>query len=301
MSSCLTLKLVVIRIGCGCALAGCVASSGAGAKLAAEEPFVPGPTSQAQARRIAVATLSRVALPPRAKLLAVEPDRPSRAPEGHEVERRERWSIRGGSRSVLTYLRAHPPAGARLRSRGLGEGVASLEYAWPLSVGFVATRTLLERVVARARASTEVTFTADVMWLIARSASERVPEGAREVDVEVRRPQQPPSTFFAVTEPSKVAALVHEVDALPIEQPGLGYSCGSEPIGDPVTEFLFRTGRGGRVLASAGQTSRIRGRTFACDSMWFTVEGRAHRSLLEGPRLVALAEHLLGAPLRPPR
>ncbi len=306
-------SLLAAAIAC-CVSSGCLALADPGAASSTEEPFVPGPASQAEAQRIAEATLATVSPPPGSAQL---PAAPSEVEDGggtpetergerHEVTLHERWQVPGGWRSVLIYLRAHPPAGAKLTWTGEG-GVAGkptgavVDYSWPLSVGYLDTRRLTEGVVVGSEASTELLLEAKVMWLIPRSSSERVPAGAHEVDVEVYRPGHRPSTFLAVTDPAKVSALVREVDGLPIEQPGLAYSCGAELVDAPLTAFVFRARRGGRALAAAIQSARVRGRTFGCDSMSFTVEGRPRARLLEGPELVVLAERLLKAKLAPRR
>jgi hypothetical protein len=99
-----------------------------------------------------------------------------------------------------------------------------------------------------------------------------------------------------VTDRSKVDALVATVDRLPILQPG-PISCTEIGVDEPEISFIFREAPGGQVLAVASERADSQEPTTGCNPMSFIIRGVAQTPLLEGPRVVAEAERLLGAKL----
>jgi hypothetical protein len=296
---------VVVVLGLCVALAFVVVGGAAGS----DERFLVPHTRQGAGRDVEI-VLGSVVLPSGAVRLAGEPLADGevlglsgpRDASGDSVDRHVWWRVPGGWRSVLAFVRAHPPRGSREFVSGSGETggretVASITFAWPVSPGEVRTRQLSVLVATKPGARTFLRVDARVTWLVLRPVTERVPDGVREIDIERFRPPHARARSLTVTDISKVDAIVARVDRLPILQPEGAIVCPDIRVDEPLISFVFRAAPGGAVLAAASEMARSRGRTSACDAMSFSVRGVPQRPLLEGPRVVAEAERLLGAKL----
>jgi hypothetical protein len=169
------------------------------------------------------------------------------------------WTAPGRPRAVLAWVDAHVPArfaSALHGSRRYGSaGDAWVdEFDLPVVPGVLTQRSLLVEVMSEG-ARTAVRADAQVIWLPARPASERIPPGATAVTLALmpgsgqwplarKRPAEPPVT---ITDPAKVARIAAVVDGLSLYPPGEFASCPMD-FGSGI-RLTFRAGRNGPVLA----------------------------------------------------
>jgi hypothetical protein len=273
------LPLVVIAAGMLAAAAGTGAATDTG--------------NRAAARRDASTHVRALRLPAGAERRAAGKALPFEGDQAHALAA-ARWSIAGTTiDAVIAYVRAHPPAGARLFGTGSAGRVGSppseeeLDYGWPPIPGRLGSRLL--RVSASAvSGGVSVRAEAQSDWIVVRPRSERVPPGSRSVVVDS------PRGSFAVTAPRKVRRIVALVDRLPAAQP-LIINCPAE-INPPRT-LTLRFGSAARLeltvfgpwLASA----------WSCNSvLTFTVHGHRQPPLVGG-HLIAELQRVLGRTLGP--
>lgn len=255
--------------------------------------------------------LGHVRLPTGAEKLSSEPagdggllSRPASRPAATPtlVDEHTWWQVPGSAASVLAYVRAKVPRGARLvvsASQGPKPGDAVSGYvgfAWSPVSHLLSDRELLVQVTNLAGGGAGVRVDAQVQWIIPRPASERIPRGVHEVDVTRGVPRQSPSLRIKVVAPKQIRALVSMIDALGIVQPG-AYSCPGLLANAPIVTFTFRATDGGTVLASAGQLASVREPTTPCDPMTFSIRGHERTPLLGGARVLTRAGRLLGVQL----
>ena len=211
------------------------------------------------------------------------------------------WRAPGQPAAVLAFLRTHPPAGAKLRSTGSG-GAAGEEtswyrwYAFPPVKGVLAFRGLLVKLAALSAHTVVLRVDAQVIWIVPRPPSERIPAGVHEIDVVRARRGQRPAVSLSVTQPGEVARIVSLVDALPTVQPG-AIACPMLPVDGPRVTLTFRAAGAGAVLAQASQPADLPGPTTACDPMSLAIRGRARTPLLGGIGALRAVGRLLGVTL----
>jgi hypothetical protein len=296
--------LIVLGLGACAALTLVVA----GGTAAGGERFTAPHTRAGAAHEVEI-VLGTLVLPPGAARLGREPhgDNGILGLSGeHEasvdsLDRHAWWRVPGGWQAVLAFVHAHPPQGSHEFTSGSGEAYgrqtsASITFGWPTSPGELRTRQLSVQVITRPGNTTLLRADARAAWISPRSATERVPNGVREIDIQRSRPRSAPTLSLRVTNPSEVHALIAAVDRLPILQPG-PISCTMIGVNEPQISFGFRDAPGGRVLALASERAGSREPTSGCDPMSFSIRGVAQTPLLEGPRVVAEAERLLRAKL----
>jgi hypothetical protein len=264
------------------------------------------------AARDAATLLSRVRLPADAVPLAREPDNdqgslaePATLPvNGHVlVDKHGWWKVTGTPDTVLAFLQANVPLGAKQTesgSMGPAHGKPTLVYvgySWPPVHGLLAQRVLLVQAAELTGGGTGIRADALVQWIVPRSASERVPRGVHEVDVTRAAPGQSPSLSIKVVAQDKIRALISMVDALGIVQP-VAVSCPLLPVDAATVTFTFRASDGGTVLATASELASAREPTTACDPMTFIIRGRPQTPLLGGAAVLRRAGRLLGVHLQ---
>ncbi len=170
------------------------------------------------------------------------------------------WRVPGQPRAVLSWVRAHLPAGFtpggsgsttfRDSSGALVESQGDV-FALPPVPGVLPQRQLVVTAVPY-RGQTALRTDAQVAWLPARPAAERIPSGVRAVTVtpvfgfnpDPRRDRL--DHAFTVTDPAQVARIVALADALTVYPPGV-HPCPASFGGAMRLAFLDRAG--GQVLA----------------------------------------------------
>jgi hypothetical protein len=171
------------------------------------------------------------------------------------------WRVPGQPQARLAWVRAHLPAGftwvGSAGSAAGGDSPTGPAESWtdifalsPVP-GVLPQRQLVVTAVSY-RGQTALRTDAQVAWLPARSAAERIPSGVRAVTVTpVFGLNQDPRRdrldhAFTVTDPARVARIVALADALTVYPPGV-HPCPADFGGVMRLAFLDRAG--GQVLA----------------------------------------------------
>jgi hypothetical protein len=293
--------LVAVPVGIAVAAGLAVAD-----QVASKATFTPPHTRQGAARDAAF-VLRSVVMPAGAQRLSREPRGDAGVLKNggpHEayadlVDRHAWWRVPGPWRSVLAFVNTHPPPGSRDFTSGSGgtygrETSAFVVFGWPMTAGS-RTRQLTVLVAATPGGATYLRVDADVVWLLRRSASERIPGGVQAIDITRGLPGHAPSKSLTVTDAAKVRAIVAVTNSLPTIQPGEFDGCNTAvPVGfvRPKITFTFRASPGGSVLAVATELATATG-TGTCDPMTLSIGGLPQKPLLEGPKVVAEAKRQL--------
>lgn len=215
------------------------------------------------------------------------------------------WLVATRLPSVLAFIRAHPPGGSQPGGSGSGGGphIPPNEYvsfSLPPARGVLQSVELTVNAVSLHDGATGVRADAQVVWIVPRRASERIPTGVHAIDITRTRRGQAPSLSVSITDPAQVGKIVAMVDRLPRSQPG-SYSCPSEPVNPPVVTFTFRAAAAGAVLAQAREVAFATGTGTPCEPMALSIRGRAEDSLEDGGTVLEKAGRLLGITLTTPR
>jgi hypothetical protein len=215
------------------------------------------------------------------------------------VDRHAWWRVPRSWRSVLAFVRVHPPAGSHEFTSGWGstsgrQTNAFVVFGWPKSVG-TRTRQLTVLLAATPGDTAYLRDDANVVWLLRRSASERIPEEVQAIDITQGLPGHAPSQSLTVTDAAEVKAIVAVTNGLPTIQPGEFDGCNTAvPVGfvRPKITFTLRASPGGSVLAVATEPAKATGPA-TCEPMTLSIGGLPQKPLLEGPKVVAEAKRLL--------
>jgi len=189
------------------------------------------------------------------------------------------WQAPGTPQAVLGWERAHLPR--RLVASGSGsatDGLAWDDFSLPPVPGVLNSRELVVEVTSSG-GQTVVRVDAQVTWLPAKPATERIPSAARVVtitaipglDATGRTPA--PVTITSAAAVRRIASLI---DGLPVFPPGT-YSCPADT--GRALRMTFRAVASGPALAVA--TAALDG----CGGVGLTVGGAAQPGLSDGPSL----------------
>jgi hypothetical protein len=227
------------------ALAGCalLAAAGCGTTHATQvgvtETVAPPPAAAAAAsprsRAVAdaAAILASFAVPPGARRLSGAPEgvfkQPPMLPGTPDlVGDVSWWQAPGAPEAVLGWEQAHLPR--RFSASGSGsatDGLAWDDFSLPPVPGVLNSRQLSVEVASSGSGQTAVRVDAQVSWLPAKPATERIPSAARLVTItaipgiDSRGRQPAPVTITDASVVSRIASLI---DGLPVFPPGT-YSC----------------------------------------------------------------------------
>ncbi len=190
------------------------------------------------------------------------------------------WRASGTPKAVLAWVGAHlppgfTPAGSGSESSGTSVVMRADVFALPPVPGVLTQRDLVVTAVAD-HGQTALRTDAQVAWLPARPAAEKIPPGVRVVTVtpvfglnrDARLDRL--DRAFTVTDPAKVARLVALADGLSVVPPGMR-SCPADFGGAMRLAFLTRTG--GQVLA------RFTAEYGGCGGVSVSISGRNQPAL----------------------
>lgn len=276
------------------ALALVVIASGLGAAIAVASV----PTNPRTARAVAHRILATLRLPPGAQQSPSDPSgsklaKPGTYPATPDlVDVHQFWRVPGDLQSVFDWIESHQPAGSAGQEGGATGnrgGIVSqyvgYSFLTPRRGGAPAETLLLTGVPARG-GGTAVRVDAQVVWLLKRSASERIPGGARAITVTERRPTGSPSGPWAVTDGARVGDAVAIVNRLPAAQPG-AVSCPNDS--GPWVTLVFSAPR--KRLA----TAYVDGGGCLGVNLW--IGGRREHALQGNPNLIKQLSSALGISL----
>ena len=195
------------------------------------------------------------------------------------------WQVPGRPHGVLAWIGAHLPSGYSPDGTGRGNGSWIDTFALP-AVPAVLTQRELVVLAVPFEGQTAIRVDAQVVWLPARPAAERVPPDAAVVTVTPVFGLNPSpraerlDRAFTVTDPAKVARIAAVVNGL-TRFPDGTFSCPAEFGGQ--MRLTFATRPGGPVLA------RLAAQYGGCGSVSVRIGGRDMPALSEypesGPRL----------------
>jgi hypothetical protein len=262
-------------------------------------------TNLAAAQADTAAAIAGLALPPGAIPSAVEPagdgsvlaNPLSEPATPNLVDGHAWWIVPGSPAAAVAYVHAHPPATATCATPAPG-GSPSISYvtdqcSLPGRAGVLDERALLVVAVQLPDGTTGLRADAQAVWLVPRSASERIPTGARRLVVSVTAPGHPHRQSVTVTSRPRIDRVRALLDALPLAQPGVR-SC---PAGFAVRvrlAFYTRTGRTPLAVAAVDP--------MGCGGVNLTIRGRVEPPLtglgLPGASLVERIDAAIGVKLR---
>lgn len=215
------------------------------------------------------------------------------------VDLHEWWRVPAGTASVLRFIEAHSPGGAKPTGRGhLGaKGVRGryLQFSWPAVREELEVRSLVVSVVALRHGATGLRADAEIQWIVPRSASERIPREVSQITITRPARRNAAALSIMVTASARVRTIVRWVNRLSTVQPG-NEECPSPHPVVPLT-LSFR-GRDGALLAQASYPVES---LAVCDTaMSLSIRGQAQTPLLGGRPLLEKIGRLLGTPLLAP-
>jgi hypothetical protein len=304
----------VVLAGCGSQVAGKAAGQAGASSPGTGSTTAPaaGPRQRADAdaARI-IADFPRPAGAVRTGLIASLTSAGMGIGSGDVVTATRWWRVPGQPRATLAWIRAHLPAGFTPAGSGSGSygNSSSVEmqadaFALPPVPGVLDQRQLVVTAVPY-RGETALRTDAQVAWLPARPAAERIPSGVRAVTVTPvfglnrNAGLDRLDHAFTVTDPAKVARIVALANSLTVYPPGV-HPCPADFGGAMRLAFLTRPG--GQVLA------RFSAEYAGCGIVSVSVGGRTMPALSDSTgsdrlfqdRVVAIAgvrwPHQPGAP-----
>lgn len=187
--------------------------------------------------------------------------------------------------TVARWFQSHVPAGSSLDGTVGGSGdYSGYSYAFPSETGVLEYRQLSVAIVPARGGGTAVRVDAEDIYWVPRPKSERVPTGARSIDVTVKRMNPFSTSHLTVTDRTEVAKVVRLVNALAPAQPGVSSCPGDD---GPYVTLSFLAGDG-KALAQAVVDGS------GCGGVSFSLGGRQRAGLSGGWTLDEQLERLLG-------
>jgi hypothetical protein len=309
----ITLGVVALSAAAVVALAGCTvvpapargaasrpaASASGTARTAAKPAPSPSPSPKQRAVADADAIFAAFAVPPGARKLPSAPSvgggalaRPSQSPVSPDLlDKAGWWLAPGPPQQVLAWEAAHRPHRFSVAGTGSSSGPSRTVtifndiFSLPVIYGVLDWRALVVQAVADGR-KTAIRVDAQVTWIPARPASEKIPAAAQVVtisqDLGGNQGSAEPPRPVTITDPVKVRQLVALIDGLPLTDPD-EFSC-PRGFGDSLT-LTFRAGPGQPALAVA--TAELSG----CPDVDFTIGGKPQPALaaVSGPLILKIA------------
>jgi hypothetical protein len=248
------LPMLAVLLVLGVVLALTLGSAAPGAPITAA-------SNQRAAVRDAHVLLGRLVLPPDARSSSREPLGSGLDTVGvhfrnpNKVDKHAWWVVPRPEQAVVAFVKAHPPAGAKLEEESVGStGARGLQFKWPAMESVLRRRALAVRFAALPNGSTAVMAEAQDVGDVPRPASEQIPSSVRVLDVAVVPvgEEQRRLLSIAVTDPATVSQIAAKINHLATVQPytGPGDRAEAENV---IVVFGFKATRGGPVLAQAQQ------------------------------------------------
>jgi hypothetical protein len=203
------------------------------------------------------------------------------------------WWLPGGLQEVSNWIQHHPPHGATGNMGGASATPGGTTSQWtgfgfaPRS-GVLSERELIVTVAHARGGGTALRADAQVVWVVARPSSERVPGDVRQIIIVVRRPSVPASAPQRVAAAAQIRAIVSLVNLLPLSQPGV-VSCPAD-VG-PFVRLRFLPATGSSPLAEVTADGS------GCGLVTFSLRGHSEPALAGGPGLIRRLEAILHAKL----
>jgi hypothetical protein len=250
------------------------------------------PTTPSAGHSVAQGILAKAELPPGAVAAASDPSGGLLPGAPHPatpnlIDLRRFWRVPGDPAAVFDWIKAHPPAGANSSFTGTGGDRAGVTARW---IGFSFGRpwAMLVFGVAAARGGgTALRVDAQVVWVLLRSPSERIPAGASSIAVTERGLDGHPSGNWTVADPERVKRAAKLIDRLPAAQPG-ATACANDS--GPYVTLAFLSKSGADLATAVVDGS-------GCLGVTLSIHGRQQHPLDGNPRLVGELSKALGLSL----
>ena len=194
---------------------------------------------------------------------------PSQPGSPDVVIRTSWWRVTGQPQAVLAWIQAHKPAGFSAGGGG-STGVAPpgshptfppgplrvsgrmwfADFSLPDIPGVLLNRELIAAVAADGPGQTAIRVDAEVLWVPAKTAAERIPAGTRVVTITPITGDVAPAAAdhqVTITDRTRSARIAAAVNALPLNPRVDWMECGPGP--GPGMRLTFRATATGPVLA----------------------------------------------------
>jgi len=137
------------------------------------------------------------------------------------------WTVAASAQSVMQFATAHPPSGSTSSGGGGGGGDFFETFSWPAITNVLWSREVIIEATPLADGLTGVRVDSQVVWIIPRPPSERIPPGSRRLWVTTSGsasiPGSPSAAFrpLLVSSQAKIGEVVALLNRLPLFQPGV--------------------------------------------------------------------------------
>jgi hypothetical protein len=276
--------------------------------LAAECPAAAGhsaaPESAPSAQADAAAMLAELPLPAGSQKSSTDPQEAgsllagpatgTASPNG--VDEHAWWLVPAAPAEALVYICKHLPPGSGRSEYGTGPSGSNIPentfagFTWPGGPG-----TLVVWAVRLPSGSSALRADAEVVWIVPRAASERIPGGVRRLAISAHTSARTrigteraaalrrlPSR---VTSVARIAKIITMLNGLRVRQPGVS-NCTLAPTGSVRLAFSANSKASPLAVATIN--------TAGCGGVGLTIHGVAEPELEGGWYLVEQITHALG-------
>lgn len=251
------------------------------------------PTNPSAGHKAAQRILAKVQLPPGAVAAARDPSGGTLAHPGaypatpNLIDLHGFWRVPGDPAEVLDWIKAHSPAGSGASYSGTSGDKEGITAQWMgFSVGG-SSETLVFGVAAARGGGSALRVDAQVVWVLERSPTERIPAGVHAVKVSEQRLGGPSRGPWTITTLARVADAAALIDRLSASQPGLSF-CPSDTGPDVTLAFLSRSGANLATAVVDGS---------GCLAVTLSIDGRQRHGLQGTSKLVGELSSALGVRL----
>jgi hypothetical protein len=286
------------RLAIGAAVAGLgLAGAGGVAEGQANQPVPPRAAKNARvARRDVHALLAKLVFPAGATPAARNPGGSALASAAFVagssalIDIHRFWRVPGEDpAAVLSWFKAHAPAGSSLTTSGSGSGpgysFTALGFSFANVAGVLESRELGVSIATASGGGTAIRADAEDVYWVPRPKWEKVPPGVNVIDVTVQRFNPQRSSSTTITDPTKIAKTVSLVDALAPAQPGVVF-CPAD-FGPSVTLRFVSAPDAAPLATVVGDGS-------GCGGISFALRGKQAPGLTGGFAFVPRIERLAG-------
>lgn len=275
--------------------------------LASATPVRTTDANRVSAVRLAKRMLAEVVLPAGARQIAKVPkstagmlDHPMEAfLIVSQVDRSKFWVTNSSPQAVMNSIKTHLPGPAKQQGSAFSGSEQEVTYSVPTVDPKVlgARQFVFEAVTSGV--GTVVRADAEIRYIAPHPLSERIPAGARILDITVGSNLARPLMSLTVTKRSEVHRIAQYADSLPFwaNDTGSVTSCPALFGTEPVDRFVFRRTATSPALASISELAATPIQDSPCFSTSWTIQGHHEPQLQDGGRLLEQAGALLHAKL----
>jgi hypothetical protein len=275
--------VVAVALAAGAVVGSAAGAGSSGAGSRARRSVRTSASNQAAAQTDAAKLLAAIRIPAGATPSATEPvgddhqlARPATRPATPNlVIRHDWWTVAGDESDVLSYIKAHAPAGAQSDFAGAAGGPnvpanGSVGFDWRAIAGVLAQRTLVVNVVQLPGRTTGIRADAEDVWITPRPRSERIPGDITRLTVTVTGGGKTKRAPVVFSSSRRIGAAAAVINSLPLFPPGT-YSCPAD-WGVEVELAFYAGSRTDPVAVAKLDAS-------GCQTVSFRLDGRREPAL----------------------